>query len=448
MKFVHFNFIKCITGAMLCASIGLTTNSHALAPVNTDPTTPPDLGLPAAPTLSVSRSSISLSLSMKDSSNEEDGYFIQMRNSSNQWVTVRSSGPLHSYQSISDTRWGLKPDTRYCFRGAAFNAMGNSYSKIKCAYTYDGNENSVWRVQLAVETGAGVHSGTNDQVWVRMNSSSVNEYPHGNLTVVDYPFSDFSRVTTHTVDLNLTGLSQMSDINTLSLYKQGTDDWCIKSVKLLVNGIEVFVKDYSSASSDCQIMPSLFPGFDMLSFDRSTLRTANEWHSYDEDIALSLLGTFGIRNTELVSRLSGMIGHKMYFNELSWRDGYYDTPISITPVCNSANQCDRLNVDLNLLADVSILDLGNLHPNVDINFDLLVECGTNELIISTENFSVSADSVLAQEILSLGLVNYVDGQVESAIRDAWDAISQSVPGIPQCEVQVTQDGDVYLLLAE
>ena len=107
-----------------------------------------------------------------------------------------------------------------------------------------------------------------------------------------------------------------------------------------------------------------------------------------------------------------------------------------------------LHVDLNLEAAANILDLGTLHPNVDINFDLLVDCDTDALVISTENFTVTADSTLAQEILSVGLVNYVDGQVESAIRDAWEAISQTVSGVPECEVIINQDGDVYLQLVD
>lgn len=436
-----------LLGAVLGATLTLSGNSQALPPVNQDPTIPPEYDRPAAPTLALSRTDAAISLRLADSSAYEDGYYIQMRNSSNQWVTIRSSGPLLSYQSLSTTQAGLKPDNRYCFRGAAYNQTGTSYSAIKCAYTYDGNDNQVWRVQLAIETGSGSQSGTNDLVWVRMNSASGNEYPSGNLTVVDYPGQDFNGGTTQTVDLNLTGLSQMSDINTLGIYKSGTDDWCIRSVKLLVNNIEVFGEDYSTAGSDCQNMPSLFSGSSMLSFNRSALRAASSWQNYDEDVALGLLGALGIWNTELVSRLSGMIGHKMYYNELSWRDNF-DTPVSITAVCDSSNQCDRLHVDLNLEAAANILDLGTLHPNVDINFDLLVDCDTDALVISTENFTVTADSTLAQEILSVGLVNYVDGQVESAIRDAWEAISQTVSGVPECEVIINQDGDVYLQLVD
>ncbi len=448
IHFTYKNSRRIAKSFTLTALSVLSINAAtSLAAINgNEPTIPPEFLPPNAPNVGLARGETTITINVKDSSQYEQGYIVQEKNSSNQWQTIQSSGPLNSWQSINVEKTGLNPDIQYCYRAGAFNAMGTKYSPTKCAYTTDGNDYPVWRVQLEIETADMFGAGTTDDVWVNLNSSSSNYLPNGNLTVLDYSGEDFQRGALQAYDLNLKGIGSMDDISFISINKAGYDSWCIKSVTLKVNNIDVYARDYSNTNFGCRMLDSGW-GFSNLYFNHANLRGQSSWDAYDGDIAMSLLGTFGIKETELEGRFEGMVGHMMYYNDLKW--GYIDgDAVEVTNGCNGSADCNKIHVNLDLEADANILDLGTVTPEVDIDFDVEFICEGDSLSIQTTNFDVVADQELIWEVLSLGFLDWVDGEVEDAIRAAWTAVSQTVTGIPECEASVTPEGDVYLLIAE
>jgi hypothetical protein len=89
-------------------------------------------------------------------------------------------------------------------------------------------------------------------VEVRLNSprNLLTHAPRGNSTWLDYgprlisPFpvwsDDFDRGREFTYDLNLSNISELSDITMLTIAKDGTDGIGIAEISLKVNGVEVF----------------------------------------------------------------------------------------------------------------------------------------------------------------------------------------------------------------
>jgi len=434
--------------ATLCLSI--STASFAIVVDNGTGSTDPTNGntAPIAPIPTFERTGNSIKVTIKDSSNYENGYRIQRRNGYYSWTTIGSVGALSPNVKYSRTEYGLVPETSRCYRSQAYNQHGTRNSAVRCGYTTDGRDNKVWRVQVEVTTSHVSKANTNDGIWVRLNTSSASYEPHGNFTWMDYSTNDFERNMVQRFDLNLSGISDMSDINRIYFGKSGSDGWCMKDMKLIVNDIEVFEKSFSSEASGCHWMDNDNGNSNYYYIGRSEIRNHPKWMAYSQDGALWLLSAFGISAEAMEERIEGIVGHMMHNEPLYW--GFiYGEAVSVTHGCpGSTGECNKVHVDLDMGASPSILGIPLPNLGVDVDFDLNFQCTGGNLNIWTSNFTTNADYHWLLEILSLGLLNIVDSEVESAVKYGWTAISQNISGLPDCNVYVDPSTTIRLEAVE
>src|SRR5262249_20928688 len=152
-----------------------------------------------------------------------------------------SAGTLSFAAMTTTTRTGtvasrLNPDTRYCYRMRSTNPNGSTTSVPQCVYTREyvtdamGQQitRSVSRVQLRLRTGDVTNAGTDDSVAVLLNSASTTiQVPALNHTWIDSPRNDFERGADELFDLSTDHLSEIGDIQIISIQKTGGDAWCL-----------------------------------------------------------------------------------------------------------------------------------------------------------------------------------------------------------------------------
>jgi hypothetical protein len=220
----------------------------------------------------------------------------------------------------------------------------------------------VWRVQLELETCNSNNAETDNSVSVSLNAS--------NSTWLDYPGDDFARGARRTYDLKLDGIGTLEDITRLRVTKTGGDRWCIESLSLRVNRLEIFrsTTDRTLTSGDSA----------RFTISSDTMRDSQTWEDWVDPTALPLTFT----HSELESRIGGIIGDAMHGNVLMWGGKQGDRYVDV-----SRRDSDEVRVDLDLEADV----IGDPFddPNVDVDFFIRFSCADGVVSITPRAFAVS-----------------------------------------------------------
>jgi hypothetical protein len=395
---------------------------------------PGTFGPPDAPlTLRVvDRAADALTLTWRDRASFEDVNRIERQQGDGPWEEVAALGPVSDWPTYTDT--GLQPDTLYCYRVRVQNDFGSNVSPPgakACAYTRDGNGIGVWRVQLKVRTADVSDAGTNNAVRVSLNLGNHTWLDYGPRRVSVYPalwVDDFRRGAEFTYDLNLTALSEFGDINRILLVKEGTNAWGIAELSLWVNGQKAFERTFGETASTCLWIDDGDGYEPFYVISHAELRAHDLWQTFVEDPPRPRIegigGGFGVRipNDELVSRLESMIGDRIHGNPLYWGSLHGSDWVEVTPVDDHT-----LHVDVDLRADILGPD-----PSVDMDFDLElgIECdeddGTATMTVATTNFTTDADYSLFQDLITLGIVELFDDDVEKEIKASWSQITQAI----------------------
>lgn len=192
-----------------------------------------------------------------------------------------------------------------------------------------------------------------------------------------------------TYDLDLTEVSELTDITMLTIEKQGTDALGIASISLQVNGVEVFDKFFGETASTCLWIDEgdgYFPNYTIF---HSELRAHRKWQAY---IGSPPQPSPIISNAEVVSRVEGVIGDFLHGKKLYWDEDAFH------PVLVAAEKLDdrTLKVDVDLRADVDFIP----DPKIDVNFDLRfefecevgAETATATLTVKTRNPRINWDA--------------------------------------------------------
>jgi hypothetical protein len=261
----------------------------------------------------------------------------------------------------------------------------------------------VWRAQIQFQTANISDAGSDDSVRVRLNAT--------NSTWLDYGRDDFERNTNYTYDLKLNGINRLSDIHYLYISKTGSDGWAIKSFSLLINGRTIYTQTFPGngrwLDTDSGESPNYFVGF-------STLRGDDAWVNYVPPFPPLILP-----RAELESRVEGIVGDYIHGNRLEWGH-LHGRAVEAT-----RKNANTVHFDLDLKADISYLP----DPEVDVDFDVEVTCSNGTIAMKVKNVVVDVDSSPILQVLSLGLVNFLDAELSSRINDAVRniKIGQNVP---------------------
>lgn len=245
MRF-HTSFRQSVIVFMLVMLFALTASANGGLPDLQQPPTPlggnidPTGGIENEPPPDPSNLKVPISLSINrrtnrvlrviwhDRTESETGYDVERRTPGDEWVdaintdweVIQTFGPRTDWTEYKDD--SVSPDTLYCYRIVAFNDVLRLPSSERCAYTRDGQNFPVSRIQLQIVTADVSNAGTDDAVSVRLNGNWPRVIPCcTNITWMNYSHDDRERSDTFTYDLNVQGIRRQSDITEINIEKVG-----------------------------------------------------------------------------------------------------------------------------------------------------------------------------------------------------------------------------------
>jgi hypothetical protein len=284
-----------------------------------------------------------------------------------------------------------------------------------------GDDRKVWRAQIRLVTGNVGDAGTDDSVRVELGS--------GNGTWIDYGRDDFERNDDFTYDLNLDNIATLGDISMLRISKPGNDGWCLRSLELIINGRPIYSRSSETFPKGCWLHSPFLS--ETLTISDVALHAHSLWQNFQQPSPSPI-----IPREEMERRIEGIMGDKVYYNSLEWGH-LYGRAVEAT---RQDGQALRMDLDLEYHGVVT--------PEVDVDFDLRFSCQEGTIEIRTENLVVNVDSPWWQEVLTLGIAEYVDRKVRRGIERAFDPITESLDtGTPFCpNITVQENGDILFTL--
>jgi hypothetical protein len=300
----------------------------------------------------------------------------------------------------------LAADSRHCYR---VKALGMT-SEPACAYTKDGLDplgflRTIWRVQIQLTTGDVDDAATDDPVAVSIAGPIRGQT--GRTTWLDHDRDDFEPSDVHNYDLvDLAGVSELGDIESIDIFKSGTDDWCLRSVRLIVNESQVFEKAFSPPCTWITEQPD-----SLVQIAHDELHGGTTWRNYRislEDILWGNVAVLVIPHDQITGQIETRVGDRLVAANEDWdEDG------------DGAELYQVASPRAHVHFDVG----GPLDATMNVDFDLVV--GTRKDVtgrwfvdVTTENVhsDVEPGFTWPAVILSGGLeVSGIERQTEAAV---------------------------------
>ncbi|MFD2917761.1 fibronectin type III domain-containing protein [Psychroserpens luteus] len=369
---------------------------------------------PRAPVVAdiIARNSNSMTVAWHDRSDDEEGNRLLRSTDLFNFTSVQDYGPFEKFSRQEFTDQNLEPNTKYCYKLETFNSEGSNSSQYRCAYTTDGNNIPVWRVQLKVKVADLSNAGTDRLIRFYLDrGNSVLPIT----TNIDYGVNDFERGEEYFYDLNFDGITDLSDIIGFRIVNSSGDKLLLSEMSLLINQRSVFSRDFGITSSSVLNLENSY-----YQVEHDELQAHSSWlgfieaylsdpiflirpliNNVDNNIVLQ------ISNEQLVSRIEGLIGHLLHedpdlSSKTEW--GKLNGP-AVEIVRKDAS---TISVDLDLELD----EIG-FNPSLDVDFDIKFSssCRQNgeifKITFNSQNFTTNADASWWQDIISLGLSKIV-----------------------------------------
>lgn len=438
---------------------------------------PQQLRAPNAITI-IDRRSDRLEITWHDRTEGETGYEVERRlagdewqlPSNSDWESVETFGPLSEWTTFNDT--SVASDRLYCYRIVVFDDTRRIPSSERCAFTHDGRNIAVNRIQLQIITGDVSNAGTDDDVQIRLNSR-IKGSPRGNQTWLDYSHNDFERDSAFKYDLNTRFVRDMSDITQIQINKPGDDAWCVETVRLFVNDRVAFEQTFDDGGSSCQWLND--DSDDTLLIPFRALRDHSAWQDYRPfipvDFAQITTGflpgngplpagrtweiplrsdNLGIRGADIQSRIESIIGHEIHGQDAHWMV----SSASTSSVSVSRDGEKAVHVRFGLIAELPFLPNSEIHGTFRLNFDLTCSASGDrvDFAVNLTDFDAVVENPTA-----LPGIGFIDDAIEEELNASPISFNlrNSVPlaGLgalgsdPECEeteVTVLDDGTVKL----
>ncbi|MBM4254740.1 MAG: fibronectin type III domain-containing protein [Deltaproteobacteria bacterium] len=379
---------------------------------------------PGQPVL-VDRTASSIKLKWTDNSSYEQGYNLYRgAGYSGPWTRIAVFGAVPGNTSVMEyTDVGLPRDTRYYYRVGAYNFFGESFSTPQTFATTDGRI-KVNRLQVRLRIANVSDADTDDDVHVSVNDFNMN---HG--TWLDYGRDDFQRGDDFTFELLPEGVSDLSDINDIFIFKTGSDGMCLAGLSLLVNGGEIYTQDFGATSSTCHWIDGGNGVGNYFVVGRSTLRAHPLWQNFVAPVKIS------VQKRELGDLVEGIVGNiihddisldlPVYIGSANpyWGQLHDDRAVEVFRRDTSSVRV-RFNLGIGLIVD---------DPSVTIGFAARFTgvCRTAttppSIRITLEEFGATPRFGVISQALTIGLINLAENTVAAKI-------DQSLKGmLPQFE---------------
>ena len=284
---------------------------------------------------------------------------------------------------------------------------------------------AVWRLQLRVKT-SGYENANSDselQVQFRNNTSSIYYLDNGG--------DDREKNKTDVYDIIDPNIRTMRDIHFMKFTIKGNDGWCFSKIELLVNGAPIPVFRKSFSGKKCIDKDSNHGATYRIS--GSQLRSSPTWKHLNTNRAIWLPPSI-IKRRTLENMVESYVGHlmnadpNMKKNDLEY--GYKHGSRYVEATKKAKN---KLHFDLDLKSHYGI------DFEVDVDFDLVIKCENNKLVLSAESVKGEADIPILSSILN------VFGSC--LLKMKMGNFSFGNANLPFCpRVNVTNSGDVTLSL--
>jgi hypothetical protein len=255
---------------------------------------------------------------------------------------------------------------------------------------------------------------------------SLRDYDNGG-TWLNYGRDDFEAGDDFTYELLLhdlfDGIQDLSEINHLYLLKPGSDGWCIESLTLVadtlnlvdngdVKGVEIFTQDFGTTPSTCRWLDGQQ---NYLVIERETLRAHPSWQAYQQPNPPTTL-----LRTDLEKRIEGTVGHIIHAGtyvdatplymgtlDVSWTGGPLDGE-SYVKVSKKDDQA--VHVEFNL--DVNTPGPGGLTGGLSFDLRFTGVCRTETTPAKIE---MTTEDVVKASLPDFSQTITVDNQIVSCI---------------------------------
>ncbi|MGE0680062.1 MAG: hypothetical protein AB7P69_03995 [Candidatus Binatia bacterium] len=437
VRLMLFSFVICLVGANSAAA--LPRNLNVGRPGSTGVITLPPLGPTVAPVVNAAADfsaapSTPTSVGLRWFNQGAPQTLLKRSVNGGPWSVIQTYGelPVNAYSSFLDSSATLNAENCYIVTvtdGA--NSWSALSTPIRCAFTRDGRDLPVHRLQLRLRVPNVSGAATDDDVEVRLQSPSwlvptvTNWRPAGNSTWIDSTADDFERGSNRKYDLMLTHISQASDITMITISKTGNDDLCIAELELLIDGQSAFQRTFGDQIATCAWVTVA----NLLTVDFDELRTNLTWNM------LSLPTFVGINGAGLRSVIEATFAHELYGSG-GLRNGGTTTSQRLSE--------SRLHVSVPIVV-YDVFLLGDVDSSV--HFDLVmtpaVVNGIPKVKISVENPDADSQDLLGYFLPILGwkILYEVSETIEDKLADI-APFSLDQPPLSGIHVCFTQDAGI------
>lgn len=361
-----------------------------------------------------------------DLSSYESGYEVYRAPAyGGPWTRLATWGPYNGGAvPMSYTDSTVSRDTLYYYKVRAYNTYGES-SAIQAFSTPDGR--SVSRLQLRLRTANVSDADTDDDVNV-----SIKDYDPGG-TWLDYGRDDFERGDEFTYELLSKDVSDLSDLHNIDVLKPGTKGWCLESLALLVDGIEVYEQYFGATAATCQWLDNKNGHQNYFIVGREMLRAHPLWQAYQPPIPSTRL-----LRTDLEGRVEATVGHIIHDGvyvdafplyqgtlDVSWTGDALDGESHV-----KVSKKDAQAVHVEFKLDVDTPGPGGLTGGLDFDLRFTGGCRTAttpaKILITTEQVHATADFDWITEAMTLWLANLLEDGIANRIKDSIPDFSQTI----------------------
>jgi hypothetical protein len=248
----------------------------------------------------------------------------------------------------------------------------------------------VWRLQLRVKTSRIKNADTDNEVYVKFTPAESSVY------YLDRAGDDREKNKINTYDILDPNIRTMKDIKMLQLMIKGTDGWCVQSVEILVNDINipVFNKKYKT----CKWLDGNDHDGPSLYISGTNLRKHRGWRYTAQNKAIWLPPTI-IERAKLEEMVESYVGHMMNTNP-DMRKLEFGKKYGRAYVEAKKAGTDKLHFDLDLAYHKGV-DIAT-----DVDFDLVVRCSNNKINLTAQSVKARVNIPIVSRLVRLFKSNF------------------------------------------
>jgi hypothetical protein len=237
------------------------------------------------------------------------------------------------------------------------------------------NDVAICRIQLKVKTNTIKNADSDSPVWVQLNAK-------------DAPFflnlggNDREKGHTNIYDVLSTNINKIGDIKMIKMGISGGDGWNFREIELIVNGVGIYKKTFSSSGQWIDSNDKSHPKSYTVS--TKTLRNYPNWN-YNSRTNHLYKAPVMIPVSMIKSFVESAVGNSLFeVKEITWGHLSGSEYVAVKRINDHT-----LRFDLDLTYKIDNLP----DPAVDVDFDLVFTCDNGVISTSVENYKAKVSGV-------------------------------------------------------